>query len=177
MCVMQGALYLRMKTEGGLADRMGRIALGAFAAFAGLFAIATAATTVVSPFLFARAGHPAFWIVPAALAVALAVIPVATRAGRRGAAFLASSIAIVLALAAVAQSAYPVLVPSSLGLENSLTIYNASSTPRTLGTMLVIALLGVPVMLGYTAWVYRVFKGPVRPGDPYGASDALRRAA
>jgi cytochrome d ubiquinol oxidase subunit II len=166
MFVMQGALYMRMKAEGELADRMGRIALAAFTAFAALFAAATAATVYVSPFLFAKAASPAFWILPALLVAALVAIPLTTRAGRRGLAFVASSAAIALAIAVAAVSAFPVLVPSSLGLANSLTIYNASSTPRTLGTMLVIALLGVPVMLAYTAWVYRVFKGPVR-ADAY----------
>src|SRR6266542_3135720 len=71
MFVMQGALYMRMKTEGELADRMGRIALVAYVAFAALFAVATVATVFVSPFFFAKAASPAFWILPAALLAAL----------------------------------------------------------------------------------------------------------
>jgi len=53
------------------------------------------------------------------------------------------------------------MVPSSLDLAYSLTVYNASSTPRTLATMLVIALVGMPIVLAYTILIYRVFKGKV----------------
>ncbi len=165
--VMHGAIYLRMKTDGDLADRLGKIALRAFAAFLALYAAATAATLAVSPFLFRRTSSPVFWIPAALLAAAIVATPVTVWAGRKGLAFVASSATIVLMIAVAAVSAYPVLVPSSRALANSLTIYNSSSTPRTLATMLVIALLGVPIMLGYTAFVYRVFKGKVRVGDGY----------
>jgi len=176
--VMHGALYLRLKSEGEFADRLGRVALGAFLVFLVLYGAATAATVAVSPFLFQRATTPAFWALTALLAASLAAIPLATRAGRRGLAFAASSAAIVFMILVAALSAYPALVPSSLGLEHSLTIYNASSTPRTLATMLVIALVGVPIMLGYTIWIYRVFKGPVRAADAYSAgAPAPRRLA
>jgi len=175
--VMHGALYLRMKTEGEIAERLGRIALGAYVVFLLLYAAATAATIRGSPFLFQKTSSPLFWALVALLGVALVALPVATRSGKRGLAFTASSATIALMILLAALSAYPVLVPSSLGLEHSLTIYNASSTPRTLGTMLVIALTGVPIMLGYTIWIYRVFKGPVRPGDAYSAGPGLRRVA
>ena len=175
--VMHGALFLRMKTEGDLARRLGRVALGAHLAFLLLYALATAATVRVSPFLFQKTSSPLFWTLAALLAVALSAVPVATRAGRRGLAFTASSATITLMILVAALSAYPVLVPSSLGLENSLTVYNASSTPRTLVTMLVIALAGVPIVLGYTIWMYRVFRGPARAADAYSAGPALRRVA
>ncbi len=175
--VMHGAIYLRMKTEGDLARRLGRVALVAYGAFLALYAVATVATVRISPFLFQKTSSPLFWALAALLALALVVLPVATRSGRRGLAFVASSATISLMILVAALSAYPVLVPSSLGLENSLTIYNASSTPRTLATMLVIALAGVPIMLGYTIWIYRVFKGPVRSADAYSAGPGLRRVA
>ncbi len=69
-----------------------------------------------------------------------------------------------------AASMFPRLLPSSIDVAHSLTVYNASSTPRTLTVMLVIALIGVPIMLGYTVFAYRVFKGKVVPGtDRYGS--------
>jgi len=51
------------------------------------------------------------------------------------------------------------MAPSTVDLTYSLTIYNASSTPRTLTAMLVIALIGMPVVIGYTWYIYRLFKG------------------
>ena len=53
------------------------------------------------------------------------------------------------------------IIPSSIDLANSLTIYNASSTPRTLTVMLIIALIGMPLVIGYTAFVYKTFMGKV----------------
>ena len=68
-------------------------------------------------------------------------------------------IAVMIGL--VALSLFPRLVPSSIDLANSLTIYNASSTERTLFTMLIIALIGMPLVIAYTIFIYRVFKGKV----------------
>jgi cytochrome d ubiquinol oxidase subunit II len=47
-------------------------------------------------------------------------------------------------------------------LENSLTVINAASTEKTLGIMLVIALIGLPVVLAYTACIYYIFRGKVK---------------
>lgn len=53
------------------------------------------------------------------------------------------------------------LVPSITDLAHSLTIYNAASTPRTQMVMLIIALIGMPLVIGYTDFIYWVFKGKV----------------
>jgi cytochrome d ubiquinol oxidase subunit II len=94
---------------------------------------------------------------------ALALVPLASRAGRHRLAFAASAAAIALMVAVAALSMYPVLVPSSLGPELSLTAYNAASSPGTITTILAVAAAGLPFVVGYTTVVYRVFRGPVRP--------------
>ena len=45
---------------------------------------------------------------------------------------------------------------------NSLNIHNAASSPKTLGIMLTIALIGVPVVLAYTVSIYWIFRGKVK---------------
>jgi cytochrome d ubiquinol oxidase subunit II len=174
--LMHGAIFLRMKTDGELSDRLGKIALFAYVAFVALYAAATAATVAISPFLFGKVGNPLFLAVAGLLAASIVAIPVLVRGGRKGLAFVASSAAITFMVLVTAISAYPVLVPSSTALANSLTIYNSSSTPRTLATMLVIALVGVPIMLGYTILVYRVFRGKARMPEegPYFSPSATR---
>jgi cytochrome d ubiquinol oxidase subunit II len=52
---------------------------------------------------------------------------------------------------------FPNLVVNNAG--ESITIYNSSSGQLTLTVMLIIALIGVPIMLAYTYYVYRIFKG------------------
>ena len=46
--------------------------------------------------------------------------------------------------------------------EHSLTAYNASSPQNTLGIMLVIALIGVPIVIAYTISIYWIFRGKVQ---------------
>ena len=97
-----------------------------------------------------------------ALLASLVYVPVGIRGSSLGRAFLASSVAIVAMIALAGLSLYPRLVPSSTSLDHSLTIANASSTERTLTTMLIIALLGMPLVLWYTIFIYRSFKGKVQ---------------
>jgi len=86
---------------------------------------------------------------------------VAMRRARPGLAFLASSATIVAMIFLGALSLYPRLVPARPDLAQSLTAYNAASSPLTLRTMLVIALIGMPLVLAYTIAIYRVFRGKV----------------
>jgi len=81
--------------------------------------------------------------------------------GRAGRAFLFSSAAIGAILATLGLVLYPTIVPALGTPERSLTIENAASSTKTLGVMLVIALAGMPVVVGYTAYIYSRFKGPV----------------
>jgi cytochrome d ubiquinol oxidase subunit II len=57
------------------------------------------------------------------------------------------------------------MVPALGDASRSLTIYNASSGPYTLKTMLVIALVGMPLVVAYTIFIYSRFRGPVELHD------------
>jgi cytochrome d ubiquinol oxidase subunit II len=57
---------------------------------------------------------------------------------------------------------FPNMIVSSLGPENNLTIYNAASSQRTLFIMFIIALMGMPFVVTYTASIYWVFRGKVK---------------
>lgn len=47
-------------------------------------------------------------------------------------------------------------------MAHSLTIYNAASSTKTLGIMLTIAIIGVPIVLAYTVSIYWIFRGKVK---------------
>ncbi|MBI5549673.1 MAG: cytochrome d ubiquinol oxidase subunit II [Deltaproteobacteria bacterium] len=158
--VTHGALYLRLKADGAHAGRMGKVAMASWVGWAVLYAAATVATGIVSPQLF-KTGHPLFWVFSLLLAAGLAGVPVMLRKGRDLLAFLASAVTLVAMIAHAGLGLFPRLVPSITHLDYSLTIYNASSTPRTLAVMLVIALIGMPLVIGYTAVIYRIFRGKV----------------
>jgi cytochrome d ubiquinol oxidase subunit II len=58
-------------------------------------------------------------------------------------------------------SLFPFLLPSSSHPSSSLTVWDASSSHRTLGIMLIAAVVLMPIVLAYTSWVYYVLRGPV----------------
>lgn len=64
-------------------------------------------------------------------------------------------------IATVGLSMFPYILPSSIDPRSSLTVWNASSSHTTLGIMLVVTIVFLPVVLAYTAWAYRVMWGRV----------------
>ncbi len=163
MFVMQGASYMTMKSEGAHQEKMIKWANGAYIAFVSLYVISTVATMFAAPYLFQGImKNVLFWIVFLLLLAGVIYFPIALKGKKFGWAFLSSSITIASVIGLLAISLYPNLVPSSIDLENySLTIYNASSSQYTLKTMLIIALIGMPIVVAYTIFIYRVFKGKV----------------
>ncbi len=162
MLVMHGSAYMAMKSEGELLTRMADWTNKAWMAFVVLYFITTIAAYFVAPFLFEGVlSSPLFWIMFIAMLAVIVYIPVAVKAGQHVRAFLATSSTIGLMIFLMGLSLFPRLVPSSADLANSLTIYNASSSQRTLTVMLVIALIGMPMVIGYTVWIYRIFRGKV----------------
>jgi cytochrome d ubiquinol oxidase subunit II len=164
MFVCQGALFMAGKVDGELQARLRTWAGRAWAAWVALFVLGTLLTPFFAPGRLAiLPSNPLAWPVLVGLLVALAGLPLALSRQRLRAAFLLSSSAIVLQVALVGLSLYPWLVPAlgepSLGLH----LARASSSPRTLTTMLVIAGIGMPLVLLYTAFIYRVFKGKLDP--------------
>jgi len=162
MFTMHGAAFLTVKTEGDLQQRMARWASGVWVVFLILYLVAFAATFFAAPFLFEGAlGKPLFWAFLVLLLAAAVNVPIAIRSGKYLRSFLASSVTIVSVMGLAAVCLFPRMAPSSLDLANSLTVYNASSTPRTLTVMLVIALIGMPIVIAYSAYIYKVFAGKV----------------
>ncbi len=164
--VMHGALYMTMKTEGDLRERNFAYASRAWFAFVVLYVLTTLATFFYAPHLFrAVPNRPLFYLFLLLLLAGVVYIPVAIKAQRGGAGFLASSVTILSLMGLAAVSLYPRIVPSTLSPEYTLTIYNASSSQKTLQTMLIIALIGMPLVVAYTIFIYRQFRGKVVLGD------------
>jgi len=108
---------------------------------------------------FAR--NPLAWVGPVGAAVALAGMLYAYRRRQEFLAFVLSSVAIVGLAATAGATLYPNLVPA-VDATRSLTVDNAHSSDTTLTVMLVIALVGMPIVLAYTAFIYWKFKGKVQ---------------
>ena len=159
---MHGAIYLTLKSDGEQQERASNWANKSWILFVVLYILATIATFFVAPYLFNGVlKNFLFWMLFVVMFVSLIYIPMSIKLKKFGMAFLSSSILIAMVTLLFALSLFPRLVPSSIDLANSLTIYNASSTQRTLETMLIIALIGMPIVIAYTIFIYRTFKGKV----------------
>jgi cytochrome d ubiquinol oxidase subunit II len=160
---MHGATYLLMKTDGDLRERLKRWSFGSWIAFVVLYIAASIATFFVSPFLFeGTLVNPVCWLLCLLLFGALILLPFAVRRGGYFRAFLASSVTVAATLGLSTLSLFPKLLPSSTDPLFSLTVYNASSSQQTLSTMLIIVLVGMPLVIAYTIFIYLQFKGKVR---------------
>ncbi len=158
--LMHGALYMAIKTEGDQCERMASMASRAWVIFVILYLLATLYTIFEAGFLFQGIiSSVLFWICFILLLLSVVYLPIAIQAKQYSRAFWASSTLIAMIIGIAAVSLFPRMVPSSTNLEYSLTIYNASSTDKTLSIMLIMALIGMPLVIGYTIYIYRVFKG------------------
>jgi cytochrome d ubiquinol oxidase subunit II len=161
--MMHGAIYGVMKTEGALHDKLRGWAMNSIIFFVICATMLTMATLLYVPHMAARVrDNP--WLFSVALAnmLAIANIPREFHHGNDGKAFLSSCAAIITLMALFALNIFPNLVYSLPNPENSLNIHNAASSPKTLGIMLVIACIGLPVVLAYTVSIYWIFRGKVK---------------
>ena len=97
--------------------------------------------------------------------LAIANVPRALFNRRYGQAFVSSSLTIASLVFLLAMALFPNVVPASNDPALSLTIYNASSSPKTLRLGLWFVGIGLPFVLGYTGLVYWTFRGKVELGD------------
>jgi cytochrome d ubiquinol oxidase subunit II len=188
MLVTHGAVYLAMKTDNVLARRARTISRYAALAWVLLFGLAGIwiwkghfglAITVGAP----PGGEPnplgktavlqsGAWLSnyrrwPSTMLVPVigfaAPLMVAGFAGfrRRLVVFTVSALGIAGVIGTMGVSLFPFLLPSSSHPGSSLTVWDASSSHRTLGIMLIATIIFLPIVLAYTSWVYRVMRGPV----------------
>jgi cytochrome d ubiquinol oxidase subunit II len=160
---MHGAIYLVLKTEGELEARVRRWVNPLIITFILCYVILTLATLLYVPHItgaFRR--EPWFFVVVIPVVFAIANIPREVSHGREFRAFLSSVAAMAGLMVIFGIGMYPHLVYSHPLPEHSLTAFNAASSRKTLGIMLTIALLGIPVVLAYSASIYWIFRGKVK---------------
>ncbi len=161
--MMHGSIYAVMKTEGALHDKVRGWVNNCIIFFVVCYATTTMATLLYVPHMAARVReHP--WLFSIALAnmLAIANIPREFHYGRDWRAFVSSCVAMISLMTLFGLEMYPNMVFSWPDTANSLTIYNAASSHKTLGIMLTIALIGIPVVLAYTVSIYWIFRGKVK---------------
>jgi cytochrome d ubiquinol oxidase subunit II len=162
---MHGAIYLYLKTEGELQKRIHGWMWTTFGIFLVMYLFATVLTLTTNPPSRAKfETYPWAWVVVLLNILAIANIPRAIYLGKPFYAFLSSAATIAAFTFLFGLTLYPNLITSSVDPAYDLTVGRAASTENTLLVMTVVALLGLPFVLTYTATIYWVFRGKVRVG-------------
>jgi cytochrome bd ubiquinol oxidase subunit II len=163
--VLLGATWLVMKTEGPLQERA-----RSFAWVAGLGTLALiGAVSLWTPFLVPQYfGRWFAWptvtfsgLVPGLIAICALLLFTGLRGSHDRRPFLAAVAIFILCFAGIGISFYPYIVPPEL------TIEETAAPDNSLVFMLVGAAILIPVILGYTAYSYWLFRGKVGHDEGY----------
>ena len=162
LATQQGSAWLVLKTEGDLAERARRVQLAAQVAVVVAWLAATALAFAGSlPAIDNFKTNLAAWVGPVLVVNAIFFGFRATLLGQAFRAFICSSLTIAFLAITAATALYPNLVPAVVPAR-SLTVDNAHSSDLTMQVMLIVAVVGMPIVLAYTSYIYWKFKGKVR---------------
>jgi cytochrome d ubiquinol oxidase subunit II len=146
-----GAMFVALKTDGEIRHRARDLAVR-------IGAVAAVLAVVFLVWTQVRTGTALTAVVFAVAALALVGGLVAARAGREGWAFVGTFATIGLAVVGLFLALFPDVMPSTTDPAYSLTTTNAAATAYTLKVMTWVAVVFTPIVLGYQAWTYWVFR-------------------
>jgi cytochrome d ubiquinol oxidase subunit II len=163
---MHGSIFLYLKTEGELQARLQGWMWRTFGFFLIMYILVTIYTLVDMPQVTRHFREfPLAWLAVLFNVLVIANIPRAIYLGQPFYAFV-SSIATVLGLLFLFGIAlFPNMIASTIDPQYNLTIYTAASSRNTLVLMAIIAAIGMPLVLTYTAIIYWTFRGKVKLGE------------
>ncbi len=187
MFIMHGAVYLQIKTIGNINERAKKCVIIFTIATLVLFGLAgvwiitldgyhisseifpNAASNPIAKFVkrepglwLDNYGHlPGLWAVPASAFIGGGLTLLLSRFDKPGSAFIFSCITIASIILTAACSMFPFLIPSSISFNSSLTVWDSSSSIKTLNVMFWVTVIFLPLIMVYTSWVFRVFRGKV----------------
>ncbi len=163
MFALHGAIYLAMKTEGELQAIVRRWIPPLIGVLLGFYVLFNFYTLMEVPSVVDTVRQRPYILAVMALDVLVMLnIPREIYRGREFNAFLSSCLGMILLMATFGLTYFPNVVLSSPLPEHSLTIANAASSQKTLGIMLIIAAMGVPLVLSYTVCIYYIFRGKTK---------------
>lgn len=187
MLTMHGAVYLQMRTVGDI-NRRSKTAVTVFAvttlvtfALAGLWVaqidgyhissaishggpsspLAKTVTKAPGLWLDNYEHYPWLWTVPAVAFITGLITLVLAKADRPGLALLFSSCTLTSVILTAGVSMFPFIIPSSIAVNSSLSVWDSSSSYSTLKIMFWVTIFFLPVVVAYTSWVFRVLRGKV----------------
>jgi cytochrome bd ubiquinol oxidase subunit II len=177
ICALHGATFLCLKTTGEMRQRSWQLARR----------VAPLAAAFVTGFIIwthVVAGK-AFWLNVIELLAILAVLAAVwlVRDHREGFAFAATAVTIASCIITIFADLYPNVMVSTTSPAYNLTVHNTASGGYSLKVMTVVVIIFLPLVLGYQAWTYYVFRRrvsreefvPAARPEPEPATDAAAR--
>ncbi|WP_439111515.1 cytochrome d ubiquinol oxidase subunit II [Lentibacter sp.] len=191
MLLMHGAAWLTLKAEGEVQTRAraygsvaALVAMGAYALAGIWLAVGIDGFRIVGDYVTNGPSNPlhfdversASWLTAYSDRPWIMIAPImgflgggltflGLRAGREVSTLLFSKLSIFGVISSVGLTMFPFIMPSSSDPQSSLTVWNSSSSHLTLFVMLVATLIFMPLIMIYTAWVYKVLWGKVTEAD------------
>lgn len=150
---LQGACWLNLRAGEGE-----DVVLRAWVTAVALHGLTGVSSLFAAPHLWEPYHHPLTWIAPVVMLAALVALPYFVKAGRPSLALGASSLSIAALWGIVGQGLYPALVPARGGAGESLTIAHAAAREDVLTSLLVVLLLVLTLVAGYSAFVFLRFR-------------------
>lgn len=164
-CAMHGSIYLYLKNEGELQQRIKSWMWRTFFVFLAAYMLVTLVTLSTMPWVLKNFQQfPVAWVIVLLNALSIANIPRAIHQNRPLYAFVSSCCTFAALTFFFGIALFPNLLVSSIDPAYNLTIYNAASSEKTLQIMRIVAFLGMPFVLSYTGTIYWVFRGKVKLG-------------
>jgi cytochrome d ubiquinol oxidase subunit II len=187
LLLFHGANYLQLRTEGVLAERSRKAALGAGVVLLLVFSLggvmvsdmlgyritsAVVPGEAVSPvgktvvlqvgaWMANYHAYPLTWGLTALAYGGILLGLLAAFVRKPGLAFIASGLACAGVILTAGAAIFPFVLPSSANPSHSLTLWDCVSSQRTLNIMFWVALVMTPIILVYTSWAYRVMRGKI----------------
>jgi cytochrome d ubiquinol oxidase subunit II len=191
ICVLHGATFIALKTDGEVRQRAGRLARR-------MAPVTAVAVLGFASWTHAIAGKGAL-LNPVEFTAVLAVLAAAwlVYEHQEGWAFAATTLTMAACVLSVFTDLYPRVMVSSTSPAFNLTVRNTASGAYSLRVLTVVAVIFLPVVLVYQSWSYYVFRrrisarqfapgpaGAARPGpagagqpEPAGTGQPERTAA
>ena len=157
--LLQGSTFAAVKSTGELRERARGISIRVWMIYLAVLLAAFVLSMITMPWSIK---NPGAWIFSIISFGALIAARTAIRQDNDLRSFVMSSLSFLGLWGIAGSLQFPVMVRAMGGQDLHLTIYNSSSSELTLTVMLVIAIIGMPMVIAYTAYIYRVFKGKIQ---------------
>lgn len=157
--LVQGTTYAALKTSGDIRERARNLTNKLWISFIVLFVLSGIMAYIYIPGAFNRV---LAWLAAFAAVAGWFLLKHFVKKGKDTLSFHMSSLSFAGLWGIVGAVHFPYMVRASNDLSLSLTVRNASSTELTLKVMLIIALIGMPLVLLYTYYIFKTFKGNVK---------------